>query len=393
MPKIVHVINTYFAATYFVGEQFRYFGSRGYEMHLICPASPYIDEYRSKMGFSFFPVTITRRYSPLCDLVALMKICNYLRKTGPDVIVGHTPKGGMLAMLAGRITGVKTRIYFRHGLPFETAKGLSRRILIATERINAGLSTKVVIVSRSVYRESMRYRLNPENRQIVLGMGTCGGIDASGRYNPDLVDKPGVRALKASLGISETDYVVGFTGRLVRDKGIADLIAAFDLLTVALPNRTIKLLLVGMFEERDSLPAEIRSRILSDNSIIYTGFVNEGIEKYYAMMNQLVLPTYREGLPISVIEASSMRIPVITTRVTGSVDSIVENHTGIFVDNNPVSIAEGIKHYIENPDISKRHGENGRAHVLSNFDHPIIWKEIEKLYAVPSFIKTTQKPD
>lgn len=377
---IIHVVNTFFAVQYFVGNQFKYFKNRGYEVHLICPPSPFIEAYKTEMDFIYKQVAITRRYSPIYDFVALLKICCYLIKIKPDIIVGHTPKGGLLAMLSGKLTGVKKRIYFRHGLVFETAKGISRRILILTERLNASLATSVVCVSKSVFNASLKHRLNSESKQLILGMGTCGGIDASGKFNPDFIDKGVVKALKSKLGVSETDYVVGFCGRLVRDKGIIDLIGAYDLIRFSTKTRVVKLLLVGMFEDRDSLPTEIKNRIVNDNSIIYTGFINTRIEDYYAIMDVFVLPTYREGFGMSVIEASSMRLPVLTTRATGSIDSIIEDTTGRFVDNNPHSIAEGISYYMQNEEIAIAHGLNGRNYVVDNYDHPIIWREIEKLY-------------
>lgn len=380
MPKVVHIVNTFFAVPYFIGGQFRHFSAKGYSMYLICPPSPYIESYRVEMGFNYQPVRITRKYSPLYDFIALIKICLYLRKVKPDIIVGHTPKGGIFAMLAGRLTRVQNRIYFRHGLVFETATGLSRSMLIITERLNAYLATKIVCVSRSVLNASLRYRLGSEVKQLMLGMGTCGGVDASGKFNPGSIEINDVKALENRLGISETDYVVGFCGRLVRDKGIIDLIGAFDLLRSSNRNRVYKLLLVGMFEDRDSLPSEVKNRIIKDDSIIYTGFVNAGIERYYAIMDVFVLPTYREGFPISILEASSMMLPVLTTTATGSVDSIIENTTGRFVSNNPDSIAEGISFYAHNEEIAMAHGYNGRNHVVENYDHPVIWREIEKMY-------------
>lgn len=380
MPIIVHAVNSYFAATYFIGEQFRFFRERGYEIHLICTPSHFLDDYASKMGFILKEVNLTRRITPVQDILAFFKILLYLHKVKPDIVVGHTVKGGLLTMGAAWLFGIPRRIYFRHGLAFETAGGLGRSLLIASEKMAARLSTIVVCVSNSVFQASLMYRLNRKEKQTVLGAGTCGGIDTNFKFNPGLIDIAEVNKTKLQLNISVDDYVIGYCGRIVRDKGIKELVLAVDLIKERWPDKQIKLLLVGMFEERDSISEDVKDRILNDKSIVYTGFVNENIQNYYALMNMFVLASYREGFGMSVIEASSMQLPVLTTRVTGSIDSIVENVTGRFVENSPASIAEGVSFYLENPDIARRHGINGRIHVVENYDHSIIWREIEKLY-------------
>ena len=343
MQTIVHVVNSYFAATYFIGEQFRYFHDRGYKMHLICTNSPFLEEYALKMGFILKEVNLTRRITPVQDIIAFFKILIYVRRVKPEIIVGHTVKGGLLTMGAAWLSGTPRRIYFRHGLAFETARGLGRKLLIISERIAARFSTIVVCVSNSVFYASLRYRLNSKEKQTVLGAGTCGGIDTEIRFNPESIDFAEINILKSKLKISDDDYIIGYCGRLVRDKGIEELVRAVDLIKEKRPDMRIRLLMVGMFEDRDSISKMMIDRIKNDKSIIYTGFINDKIQNYYALMNVFVLPSYREGFGMSVIEASSMQLPVLTTRVTGSIDSIIENVTGRFVENSPASIAEGVR--------------------------------------------------
>ena len=132
-----------------------------------------------------------------------------------------------------------------------------------------------------------------------------------------------------------------------------------------------------MFEERDTLPEEVKERILKDNRIIYTGFVNGGMEYFYALMDVYVLASYREGFPTGVLEAQAMEIPIITTRATGCCDSIKEGVTGLFTDHNP----NDLKDKIDKIRIEKLiDGRNGRKWVIENFDSRLVWKEIEKLY-------------
>ena len=277
-------------------------------------------------------------------------------------------------MIAGKITRVKQRIYFRHGLVYETSHGIKRQILMAVDRIASLCATRIVCVSPSVLRRSIEDRLASASKQLILGKGTCNGVDTTNIFNPKNISIDKLYTLQHKYNICEGDFVIGYSGRLVRDKGIIELVQAFDLLKNA---DNCKLLLVGMFEERDSLPEDIKQRIVNDPRIIYTGFINGGMEYFYSMMNVYVLPSYREGFPTGVLEAQAMGKPVITTLVTGCCDAIMEGVTGLFTTRTPENLAQKID------DIRLRHkidGYKGRKWVQENFDNHIIWKELEKLY-------------
>ena len=150
--------------------------------------------------------------------------------------------------------------------------------------------------------------------------------------------------LREKLHIYENDFVIGFTGRLVCDKGIIELVRAFCLLQEKYPDMT--LLLVGMLEERDALPLDVVNIIEHNPKIINTGYVsNAMIEYYYALMNCFALPSYREGFPTSVLEASAMELPIITTKATGCVDAIIERRTGVYVEHDSKSLAMAIESF------------------------------------------------
>ena len=139
----------------------------------------------------------------------------------------------------------------------------------------------------------------------------------------------------------------------------------------------IKLLLVGLFEERDAISTETREYILNSENIIYTGFVNENIQLFYSLMDVYVLPSYREGFPTGVLEAQSMKIPVLTTRVTGCIDSIIDGQTGYYISHDPSDIASKIDHIRINSPINTT---NCRKWVETYFRNQVIWDEIEKYY-------------
>ena len=337
--NILHVVNIYFVLPYFIGDQFKYFKEKGYNMNVVCSPSEYLSDYAQKQGFEYLESPVNRNISIGQDFDSIRNICKFIKKQKIDIVVGHTPKGGLLAMIAGWLMRVPVRIYVRHGLVYETSKGLKRFMLMSVDRLASFCSTKVVCVSPSVLRKSIEDHLGPPKKQMIWHKGTCNGIDTLNHFNPAEIVPTRLTDLKARYGIGEEDFVIGYSGRLVKDKGIIELVHAFDKLQQA---DNCKLLLVGMFEERDALPEDIQERILNDSRIIYTGFINGGMEYFYSMMDIYVLASYREGFPTGVLEAQAMEKPVITTRVTGCCDSIIDGRTGFFVNNTAEDIAEKI---------------------------------------------------
>lgn len=376
MNRILHITNSYFTLPFFIGGQFLYLKNKGYKLHVICPPSPNLSDYGEKMGFNYIEVEIARKITPIKDIIAFFIICNYIRKHKIDIIVGHTMKGSLFAMLAGWVMRIPRRIYFRHGFLYDIMKGYKRKSLIIIDRISAACSTKIVCVSPSVYNQSIDLRLNPKEKQMILGKGTCGGIDATNTFNPERIEPEALIKLRSSLNISDSTFVIGYCGRLVKDKGIIELVEAFEHLKSQNQNK-YKLLLVGDFEIRDAIPKQIVKRMENDSDIIITGFIFENIQYYYALMDLFILPSFREGFPTSVLEASSMKLPILTTRATGCIDSIIDGHTGYFISNTKESIIEAILNLI-NSEKKIQLGINGRNFVLENFDNNILWPIIEK---------------
>jgi glycosyltransferase involved in cell wall biosynthesis len=377
--RILHVVNVYFVLPYFLGEQLLYLKNQGFDVHIVCSPSPHIENYSLKMQFKYKEIGILKAISPLRDCLALLKICYYIKKNKIDIVIGHTPKGGFLAMIAASLTGVRLRIYFRHGLLYETMKGTKRFLIFYAEKITSCFASKIVCVSPSLARKSLEDNLNPAIKQIVILKGTCGGIDTKSKFNPETIDNGQVLQLRKTLKLKDEDFVIGYVGRLVRDKGIIDLIQAFFLLNEMHPDKSYKLLLVGGFEKRDCLPQIIVDKIKEAQNIIWTGFILEKIEVYYTLMDVLILPSYREGFGMSILEASAMKVPVLTTKATGCIDSIVEGETGRYISHSEKSIIEGILYYTDEK-LARDAGNKGREFVCQNFDNSILWPEILKLY-------------
>lgn len=372
--KILHIITISFVINHFFGNQFNYLKKKsGNEYHLGCSPSDEFFQLSEQLGYKSFPVTVTRSISPLQDLIAIFSIYNYIKKNKIDKVVGHTPKGGMVSMVASFIAGVPERIYFRHGIIYETSTGFKRMVLKFVDKLSGTLATKVVCVSGSVMQISNRDKLNASQKNIILGRGTCNGIDTENKFNPEKHTHDKIVLLRNSLGILDNDFVIGYVGRLVKDKGINELIKAWNILKKKYPN--IKLLLVGPIEERDSISEESRIQIENDPNILYTGFVLDS-SSYFKLMDVFILPTYREGFPTVSLEASSMDLPVLITRATGCQEAIIEEETGFFIEISPKDIADKIEFYITNPELGKKQGRAGRKFVREHFEQTKIWDQI-----------------
>lgn len=378
MRNILHVLNISFVIPYFLGDQLLYMKDKGYNMHIICSYSSHLVELSNIYLFKYKGINIYRKFSVVADILAIIQICRYIKYHKIDIVNGHTPKAGLLAMFAAYLMRVHKRIYFRHGLLYETSKGIKKYIFILSEKIASLLATDVICVSSYLMEKSITDKLSSEKKMILLNKGSCNGVDVIGKFNPDKINLEKMEQLKQRYNINDDAWIIGYTGRLVKDKGIVELVEAYKILKLKYLN--LYLLLVGPEEERDQLPKEVISFIHNDERVIVTGLVDQNIEYYYALMNVLVLASYREGFGTSILEASAMKIPVLTTSHTGCRDAILEGETGFYISHEFYSIASKIEMLIENIQLGKKIGANGRQFVKNDFEQYIIWKEIEKLY-------------
>jgi len=375
--KVLHVVNVSFVLPYYLGDQITYMSERGILLSIACSPSAHFSEFTREYKIDSLELQVKREFNVWADIVAIVKLFRYIKNKKIDIVIGHTPKGALLAMLASSLALTPKRIYFRHGLMFETSNGIKRKLLVFIEKITARLATDVVCVSKSVMLRSEELKLSSPFKHHLLNKGTCNGIDFIKLYNPAVISVFEKQILKKKYEIPDNTTVIGYAGRLVKDKGIPELLDAWSMLIQKYKN--CMLLLVGPFEERDAIDEEYKKMILNHESIRHTGLIKKP-QQFYAIMDIFILPSRREGFPTVVLEASAMCLPVITTRSTGCIDSIIENKTGIFADISSDSILDSIIYYLENPGKRIEHGICGREFVTTNFNQQIVWDEIQKIF-------------
>jgi glycosyltransferase involved in cell wall biosynthesis len=236
----------------------------------------------------------------------------------------------------------------------------------------------VICVSESLRQKAIALEIVEPHRTLVLGSGSSNGVNFS-QYSPTPVLLQSAAKLRLELKIPPESPVVGFVGRLTRDKGIAELVKAFSRLRET--SCALRLLLVGDFEEGDPLPEDVRREIETNPRIIRTGFVPEAAV-YYHMMDVLALPTYREGFPNAILEAHAAGKPVVATRTTGVADAVVDGVTGIMVPTGDAeALAKGLELLLTNKDLTAALGSAGRERVKCEFQQERIWRALAREYA------------
>lgn len=363
----------------FLNGQVGYMQERGLAVHALSSPGPELGAFGERHGVPTYAVEMPRSITPLRDLAAVRGIMRVIRRVRPQIVHAHTPKGGLLGMIAAAASRVPVRIYHMRGLPLMGATGAKRTLLRATERVACRLAHRVICVSHSLREVAIEEGLCPPEKIVVLAGGSGQGVDAAGRFDPERLEPNTRQATRTRYGIPANATVIGFVGRLVRDKGLVELETAWRSLRDQFPD--LHLLLVGPWEPQDPVPNDVRERLESDPRVHLAGMEWE-TPPLYAAMDLLALPTYREGFPNVPLEAAAMSLPVVATRIPGCVDAVEDGVTGTLVPvRDADELAFAIHQYLEDPAMRLNHGVAGRARVLREFRQEVIWEAMYEEYS------------
>ena len=331
----------------------------GFHVVLVSSPGALLEETADREGAVPVAIPIRRTMAPLADLVSLWRLWRLLGSLRPDLVEFSTPKAGLLGTLAAWMRGVPKRVYLLRGLRLEGTSGLKRRLLLAAERLTAACAHVVLCNSASLREMALDLKIAPVAKLRVIGEGSSQGVDTE-RFSPGPTD------LRERLGIPLDAPVIGFVGRLTRDKGLPELIEAFARIELAVP--AARLLLVGWYDvAEDALDAKTRGRIEAHPMIVTTGFVADAAP-YYRAMDVMVLPSWREGFPNVVLEAGASGIAVVTTISTGARDSVIPEVTGLLIPPGyPEAIVEAVLKLLRDPERRRRMGRAARAWVVENY--------------------------
>jgi glycosyltransferase involved in cell wall biosynthesis len=359
-------------STFFAGQP--RFLAEHFDVTLVTSSGVEVAQIEAGEGLPVRVVEMTRQISPGRDLVSLRELLAVMRDERPDLVHSYTPKAGLLAMLAARVARVPHRFHTVQGMPLVSARGPKRLILNATERTTYLAATRIFSASHSLC-ELIPGTL-PARLPAVIGAGSVNGIDG-GRFAPDVVSAAERAQLRAHLQIPPTNRVVVFVGRLVGDKGITELVQAFD----ALVDSSTTLLLVGGEEpELDPLPAATRELIHRHPNIRSAGWVTD-VRPYLAISDVLVLPSYREGFGMVLVEAGAMGVPVIATDITGCRDVVIDGVNGLLVPpRDAAALTDALGRVLTDELLRSTLAGNARPSMLERYDQPTVHSAILALY-------------
>ena len=346
--------------------------SRGFEVVAISSPGELLDAFGNEADIPVFPVEMPRRIAPLADLRALVQLTRLLRQLRPHIVHAQTPKGGLLGTTAAWLAGVPARLYHIRRLPMLTATGYKRTLLRYSEKVACTLAGQVLCVSHSIREEAIREHLGPADKIKVLFHGSGQGVDAAEKFNPERIPPTAGAETRNRLGIPEQATVIGFIGRIVRDKGVVELTQAWMTLRRQFPD--LHLLMVGPLETQDPIPQDT-VRSLQDDPRVHLVGVDKNTPPLYAATDIVALPTYREGFPNVALETAAMALPIVATRVPGCVDAVEDGVTGTLVPvQDAQALTEALQNYITHPDLRAQHGHAARARVLRDFRPESIWQ-------------------
>lgn len=375
-PTLIHVTTVPGALRPLRG-QLAHMRKQGYRVIATASPEPLLDEIGASEKIEVRPIKMAREIAPIQDLISLFQLMFLFLKLRPTIVHSHTPKAGMLAMIAAFVVRVPVRVYHIRGLRFVTIKGWKRTLLKTCEQIACGLAHHTLCVSHSVRQVALDNHLTSPNRIHTLLQGSH-GIDAEQHFNPAHLPPQTRQETREHWNIPQEATVVGFVGRLVNDKGIREFHSAWNQLKEDFPE--LHLLIVGFFEEGDPLPHELRQALEQEPRIHLTGKQFD-TPPLFAAMDILCLPTYREGLPFVTLEAAAMNLPVVATDIPGCIDAVIHEQTGLLVNvADADSLAAGLRRYLASPELRQQHAQAGRQRVLKDFRPRDMWQATADFY-------------
>lgn len=354
----------------------------GQSVHMVSTDGPHLRALGKHVVVHVLPMA--RAPHPTKDVAAFCQWMSLLRAVRPHTVMIGTPKAGLLGLLAARILKIPRRIYFVHGLRYEAASGASMKLLMYVERLTIRCASDVVAVSPSVRTRLLNDRMASDRKIAVIGHGSAQGVDLE-VFRPPRSESERLE-LTTELDLDPAVPTVGFLGRLTPDKGLREFAdAAAQLAQMRI---CFQILLVGPVDGKDGSRMVERIR-QSGVRCRATGFTSDPA-KYLRAMDILCFPTHREGLGNAILEAFATRVPVVSTRVTGVVDLVTDEDTGLLIEPyDSEQLAAAIERLLAEPGLNLRLARNAHTFVRSRYaKEQVLEAQLQFLLATQSVGQT-----
>ena len=381
MKKLIRITTVPISFKVLLKGQLRFMASNGFDVKGVSSEGEELREVHENEGIVMEAINMSRKITPFQDLKSLWEMWNFLRKEKPQIVHTHTPKAGIIGMLAARLAGVPHRLHTVAGLPLMEATGIKRKILNFVEKLTYSSATRVYPNSKGLYDFILQNNFTQSNKLKIIANGSSNGIDTT-FFSPDQVTEIEKVTLREKLNIQPDDFVFVFVGRIVSDKGINELIKAFsELQTVENKPAGIKLLLVGGLEnDLDPLNPETLAEINQNKDIISVGF-QQDVRSFFAIADALVFPSYREGFPNVVMQAGAMGLPSIVSDINGCNEIIIEGENGLIIPSKNVEkLKEKMLTLARDKNLYIKLKENSRRMIESRYEQSVVWNDLLEEY-------------
>lgn len=358
--------------------QMRYMQEKGFLVHMVSSPGPEIAAILESEGCGLTTISMTRNISPMQDFLSLIRLLVLFFKMKPAIIHTHTPKAGLLGMIAASLAGVPVKLHTIAGLPWMESRGLKKLLLRKIEQLTISFSTRVHVNSLNLLHFIRREGIDSTPSKLkLIGNGSSNGIDTE-YFSRAVVSIDQVNELKQFSKLKKNGFVWLFVGRIVGDKGILELVEAFMKLQVQHPED--QLWLVGPFEKKDSLKPGLKSIISENENIISWGYCDD-VRPFFSAANTLVFPSYREGFPNVPLQAAAMGCPMILSDINGCNEFVQNNVNGILVpvkDTN--ALANAMSFIRANDEQRKTFADKSLDLIKKNYSNQAIWMLLEEEY-------------
>lgn len=343
-----------------------------YEVVAVSSPGESMSVLRDREGVRTIEVPMERRISLVKDFISLLRMIWLFARERPDMVHSITPKAGLISMLAGWITRVPVRMHTFTGLVFPTATGRMQQLLIWMDRLTCACATHINPEGEGVKRDLIAYRITKKPLHVIAN-GNVNGIDLAYFNRTDEIMKQAVAYRK------EGSFTFCFVGRMVRDKGINELVSAFIRLHKQRPQA--RLLLIGHFEkELDPVSPETEKAIMEHPAICFVGFQPD-VRPFLAASDALVFPSYREGFPNVVIQAGAMGLPSIVTDINGCNEIVLPNENGVIIPpRNEEALYLAMENFLLHPEEIQHMAEKARPLIASRYDQKFVWEALLNEY-------------
>lgn len=378
MPKLIRITTAPLSLKYLLFNQMRYMKENGFDVIMVSSEGKEWPDLIKNEGCDHRIVHMTRKITPFTDLRSLWQLYRLFKKEKPDIVHSHTPKAGLLAMWAAKLAGIKIRIHTIAGLRFMTATGIKKKILIYMEKLTGKKAQYVWPNSYSLLKYIKENELIKKEKLQVIGHGSSNGVDLN-RFSKSALKTEKLGEIKQQLNYDESCCYILNMGRIVKDKGIDEVLKSFAI--VHAENPKLRLIVLGAFEDDlDPISDETRNILKTHPAITHIDW-SDDVEYFMHLSQLLVHASYREGFPNTLLQAGAMNCPIICSAIEGSIDIVTNKETGLlFQPRNAGDLLEKLKYALSHAEEMNGYAINLRTKIEKYFSQQYLHNCLKEKY-------------